>query len=429
MTLRGKARRGILSRSEALLALAGLLASALPARAAVITWPQAANLTLSGSGITLTIDAAAEADSLTINPSSFTVVVASGETFTVRYPGPSYGTMSNDGSIDDCNIVGSDNVSVVSGPKTVTFTPSTATCTPASTGGSGNNVPSSVRLYAPNGGETVAGGSVYKVFWTYTGSQARSVSLAISLDGGAYEAVASGLNHAQGYYDMTMPRPALDASAKMRVQLFGDGGALLASDESDASFVIDVPTSATVPVTPPEEPAPPPTASDVGPLPEPYDPAATIETDKGLPEATTPQAAFCKENELIKLADDGKSSTQHDSAVYYCGKDGKRYVFPSAKVYETWYADFSKVRVVTPEELASLPLGGNVTYRPGARLLKIQSDPKTYAVGRDGLLRHVPDEATAVALFGSFWNAQIDDVDVAFFLNYRIGLPISSAMP
>jgi hypothetical protein len=164
-------------------------------------------------------------------------------------------------------------------------------------------------------------------------------------------------------------------------------------------------------------------------MPEAYDPHATIDGDKTLQETAAPLGAFCQEKKLIKLADDGNPATQHDSAVYYCGRDGKRYGFPNAKIYATWYEDFSSVRVITAEEMAALPLGGNVTYRPGSRLVKIQSDPKTYAVGRDGLLRHVPDEATAIALFGASWSKLVDDIDVAFFLNYRIGAPIPSRVP
>jgi hypothetical protein len=414
-----------MSRRSKALALA-LLLLAQPTSsilAANVTWPQATSLVLPGTGITLTIDASSQADTLTVNPSSFTVDVANGETFTVRYPGPSYGTMTNDGSIDDCNIVSSDNVSVVNGPKTVTFTPSTTTCADAvaPAAGSGASTPPSIRLYAPNGGEKIVGGAAYRVFWTYTGSQGRSVALSLSLNDGNFEPIATSLDLASGYYNLTMPTPANDSAAKLRAQLLGDGRTVLAFDDSDASFTIDVEDQVAPPL-------PPPTPDAEG-MPEAYDPHATIDGDKTLQETAAPLGAFCQEKKLIKLADDGNPATQHDSAVYYCGRDGKRYGFPNAKIYATWYEDFSSVRVITAEEMAALPLGGNVTYRPGSRLVKIQSDPKTYAVGRDGLLRHVPDEATAIALFGASWSKLVDDIDVAFFLNYRIGAPIPSRVP
>lgn len=114
-------------------------------------------------------------------------------------------------------------------------------------------------------------------------------------------------------------------------------------------------------------------------------------------------------------------------AVYYVGADGKRYVFPNDKTYFTWYADFSGVNTITDAQLAAYPIGGNATYRPGTRLVKIQSDPKVYAVDAHGVLRWVKTEAAAVALFGSNWNKQVDDLSDSFFVNYTVGADINSA--
>lgn len=114
-------------------------------------------------------------------------------------------------------------------------------------------------------------------------------------------------------------------------------------------------------------------------------------------------------------------------AVYYVGADGKRYVFPNDKTYFSWYNDFSSVNTVSDEELAAYTIGGNVTYKPGTRLVKIQSDPKVYAVDNGGVLRWVKTEAAAVALFGSNWSKQVDDVSDSFFTNYSLGADISSA--
>ncbi|KPJ84969.1 hypothetical protein AMJ57_04875 [Parcubacteria bacterium SG8_24] len=112
-------------------------------------------------------------------------------------------------------------------------------------------------------------------------------------------------------------------------------------------------------------------------------------------------------------------------AVYYHAADGKRYVFPNQKTYQSWFSDFSGVVTVTDTELASLPLGGNVTYRPGIRMIKIVSDPKVYAVARGGVLRWVSSETVARTLYGEAWNTLIDDVSDAFFVNYTMGAPIT----
>lgn len=114
-------------------------------------------------------------------------------------------------------------------------------------------------------------------------------------------------------------------------------------------------------------------------------------------------------------------------AVYYLAGDGKRYVFPNERTYATWFADFSRVTAVSDAELAAIPLGGNVTYRPGVKLVKIQTDPKVYAVAGGGTLRWVQSEAVASALYGAGWAANVDDVPDAFFVNYDIGAPIVTA--
>lgn len=114
-------------------------------------------------------------------------------------------------------------------------------------------------------------------------------------------------------------------------------------------------------------------------------------------------------------------------AVYYMGADGFRYVFPNENTYFTWYDNFNDVTWISDADLAAIQIGGNVTYKPGERMLKIQSDPKTYAVSQDGTLRWVTSEAVASSLFGTNWNTFIDDLPDSFFANYTIGEPIMSS--
>lgn len=115
------------------------------------------------------------------------------------------------------------------------------------------------------------------------------------------------------------------------------------------------------------------------------------------------------------------------SSVYYYSQDGKRYVFPNEKTYKSWYANFDSVITVDDSVLASIPIGGNVRYRPGSRLLKITTDPKVYAVSADGVLRWVTTEAVALSLYGSNWNQQVDDLPDPFFVDYAIGNAITAA--
>lgn len=114
-------------------------------------------------------------------------------------------------------------------------------------------------------------------------------------------------------------------------------------------------------------------------------------------------------------------------SVYYYAQDGKRYVFPTEKTYFTWYSDFSSVKTVTDNDLAALMIGGNVTYRPSARLVKITTDPKVYAVGPYKQLRWIKTEALATELYGAAWATIVEDIPDTFFINYTIGSDISVA--
>ncbi len=113
-------------------------------------------------------------------------------------------------------------------------------------------------------------------------------------------------------------------------------------------------------------------------------------------------------------------------SLYYYAADGKRYVFPNEKTYFSWYADFSSVKTITDAELAAVSIGGNVTIRPGTKLVKVTTIPKTYAVTQGGTLRWLESEAIAKALYGDNWAKRVVDVPDAFFTNYKDGASIST---
>lgn len=142
-----------------------------------------------------------------------------------------------------------------------------------------------------------------------------------------------------------------------------------------------------------------------------------INIDKGLVPGFG--AAPCVSGSLIKI------STV--SAVYYCGADGKRHAFTNDRAYFTWYKNFTGILTLKPDQLATVPLGSNVTYRPGVKLVKIQTDPKIYALEKNGVLRWVRSEETAATLYGSDWNKKVDEISDAFFTDYTVGDPVLSA--
>ena len=135
--------------------------------------------------------------------------------------------------------------------------------------------------------------------------------------------------------------------------------------------------------------------------------------------ALTGEAATLEYGELIK----GESFP----SVYYYAENGKRYVFPNEKTYFTWYDNFNNITTITDEELGAIQIGGHVTYRPGYKMIKITTSPKTYAVEGGGVVRWVKSEELAETFYGLNWKDWIDDVPDAFYTNYREGESIETA--
>lgn len=138
-------------------------------------------------------------------------------------------------------------------------------------------------------------------------------------------------------------------------------------------------------------------------------------------------AAFMGFSHTAAAAYEGQLVKASGAAVYYVNTDGKRFVFPNEATYKTWYTDFSNVVTISDSALANMMIGGNVTYRPGTKLVKITTDPKVYAISTGGALRWVETETIAVSLFGPTWASQVNDIPDAFFINYRVGNPILTA--
>ena len=138
---------------------------------------------------------------------------------------------------------------------------------------------------------------------------------------------------------------------------------------------------------------------------------------------------------LMGLGNTAKAATTNTAVrgesaltVYWYAPDGKRYTFPNASTYFTWFPSFDTVTNISDADLQAIPLGNqNVTYRPGAKLVKVQTDPKVYAVSKNALLRHVTSESLAHDLYGADWRLQVTDIPDTFFTNYTVGTPIYSA--
>ncbi|NMC86827.1 MAG: hypothetical protein GYA69_00020 [Candidatus Moranbacteria bacterium] len=73
--------------------------------------------------------------------------------------------------------------------------------------------------------------------------------------------------------------------------------------------------------------------------------------------------------------EDGSLIKGNQPAVYYY-YDNKRFAFPNEQIFYSWYGGFDEIRVIADGQLQEIPLGGNITFRPGVTLIKIQTDPK-----------------------------------------------------
>jgi len=150
----------------------------------------------------------------------------------------------------------------------------------------------------------------------------------------------------------------------------------------------------------------------------------TIEDPHGITVTVDPAPIVQTVDPRVPYAN-MRVKTAVSSAVYYVGPNGKRYAFPNSNVYHSWYPDFTNITLISADQLADIPLGGAVTYRPGVRLVKLQTDPRVYAVSNGAQLRWITTELVANKLFGVGWAALIDDLSDAFFSHYSIGEPLT----
>jgi len=149
-------------------------------------------------------------------------------------------------------------------------------------------------------------------------------------------------------------------------------------------------------------------------------------SDASIAYVRVDPALVYESGDLIKLKCIGTPGVNDPCrAVYQIGQGGLRHAFPNEKVFFTWHQSFDPVKTVTLGQMTAIPLGANMTYRPGSRLVKFLTDPKVYDVASVGVLRWVQTEMQAMKLYGSLWKQKIDDISDAFFGDYVIGVPMS----
>ncbi|WP_158616768.1 lamin tail domain-containing protein [Corallococcus sp. CA054B] len=94
----------------------------------------------------------------------------------------------------------------------------------------------SVKVTAPNGGETLQAGQTFNITWT--SSNVSQVNITYTLDGTVWRAVASGLTASTGRYTWTVPN---ESSTAVRVRV-ADAARADVADVSDGAFTLTRPT-------------------------------------------------------------------------------------------------------------------------------------------------------------------------------------------
>ncbi|MFA6131952.1 MAG: hypothetical protein WC702_02705 [Patescibacteria group bacterium] len=157
-------------------------------------------------------------------------------------------------------------------------------------------------------------------------------------------------------------------------------------------------------------------------------PAAKAEEDTALnePVLISEQIEACNGNQGLvvkRLNNDGVNAIP---TVFVLGCYDTIHIFPNEQTYKTWWTDFEDISYVDGAYIADKKLEGNVTIRPGTYLVKQPSSPKVYAVEPGGVLRWIPDETTAEALYGKKWNTIILDLSDELFSDYTIGATLTT---
>lgn len=141
----------------------------------------------------------------------------------------------------------------------------------------------------------------------------------------------------------------------------------------------------------------------------------------------SPGSSYVEPGSLIKLGCEGDVYPNDPcTSVYFYGVDGKRHAFPTEAVFDSWFDDFDDLVVISDTVMSSIPLGKNVTFRPGKRMVKFSTN-SVYAVSYAGLLRPIANAEIAETLFGEDWVSLIEIVDDVFYGNYRIGATVESS--
>jgi len=110
--------------------------------------------------------------------------------------------------------------------------------------------------------------------------------------------------------------------------------------------------------------------------------------------------------------------TSDKSTIYFLDHDNIRHPYFSESIWYTYFtSDFSHVKIITDEQLASYPMGKAVPFNIGS-LIKINSSPKVYLVGENNILKWITSETEIIKLYGINWNKLVKDLAETLYTDY-----------
>mgnify|MGYP001558184509 FL=1 len=363
-----------------------------------VTFSADTTVTLSATGESFTIASGSTADSVAVGTTTITVIIGdSGDEVTISSANNI--SLDNAQGFSPCATVGDDPTIVIDFVGTTIVTPS-STCASGGGGGGGggggssSSSSSTISVDEPGTDDVLTGGMVTTIEWDTSGSDIESVTLELSVDGGdSFATIVESLDASDGSYDWTVTNTTTEEGV-VRAKGYDEDSELVDSDEG-GTFTIELDEDL------PEE--------------------EVVTDDDEVMTREEANAALPGDVEVDNLV---KGSTS--SAVYYVGLDAKRHPFPNEQIFYTWYPDFDEVVTVSDTDLAAMTIGTPILTRPGTLMVKIQTDPKTYAVEPGYNLRWVTSEDVAIDLYGSTWNQMIMDIEPTYFSKFSFGDDLES---
>lgn len=308
---------------------------------------------------------------------------------------------------------------LTTGPEDETWSFQTRSCGggSGSGGGGGGTVSTTpvVTLSNPDQGDTLEGGEEVNVSWSLSGSGHDTISLAYSTDGGlTYSEIAYNIDKNDSPYAWTVPNMD-EEDVIVKITSYDSGKGTLDTD------------TATVDISASDE-----SATEGEDAESNWQYTEGAEWDESEDRYVAPGSGEMgtspldgSEEEISEVSAGWFVRAYGYSSVYYVDESHDRRVFWDTSTFFTWADSWDDVVWVTDATLPTLDMGDAMLPKPGVVLVKIQSDPKVYAIDVDEtgayVLRWIPSEEVAISLYGSDWADYVIDLDSTIFSKFGMG--------